>query len=97
MRTLYIIIDQRGGSRRIELVGRNAWALSNLVRAGRKGCTPITHPGPRWSAYVHNLRYEYGLEIETVHEAHSSPFPGCHARYVLLSNVQIVASDSEAA
>ncbi len=93
----FLVIDEQCTLRRIHLHGRNAWALTELVKAGLNGCTPITHPGPRWSAYVHNLRHEYGLSIETIHEAHGGPFPGSHARYVLLSSVQIVSSDSEAA
>lgn len=66
--------------------GRDRWALECLISAGKKGCTPINTPGPRWSAYIHNLR-ALGLEIETVHERHDGPFPGTHARYVLKSRV----------
>lgn len=74
----------------LELYGREAWALVELVRAGASGCTPITHPGPRWSGYVHRLRHKHGLDVETVHERHSGPFPGTHARYVLKSRVETV-------
>ena len=70
--------------------GRNAWALSKLIDAGEKGCTPIDTPGPRWSAYVHNLRGD-GLHIETLSEAHGGPYRGTHARYVLRSLVTIVS------
>ena len=72
------------------VAGRDAWALLELGKAGPDGCTPIDHPGPRWSGYVHNLRREYGLAIETVHEAHKGLFPGSHARYVLKSEVEII-------
>jgi hypothetical protein len=68
--------------------GRDAWALLELHKAGNGGCTPITTPGPRWSGYVFNLR-RMGLVIETVHESHTGPFPGTHARYVLHSPVSI--------
>jgi len=68
--------------REIHLPGREAWAMRQLVRAGTGGCTPITHPGPRWSDYVFKLRRN-GFVLETVHEAHAGPFPGTHARYVL--------------
>ncbi|MDF2371431.1 MAG: hypothetical protein P1V21_11635 [Rhizobiaceae bacterium] len=71
----------------IALSGRNAWALSQLIKAGKTGCTPISRPAPRWSAYVHNLR-SVGFCIETIHEPHAGPFPGTHARYVLRSNVR---------
>ena len=71
------------------VAGRDAWALLELVKAGPNGCTPIDHPGPRWSGYVHNLRREHGLAIETRHEAHKGPFPGTHARYVLACAVEV--------
>jgi hypothetical protein len=62
--------------------GRDRWALESLITAGSKGCTPIDNPGPRWSAYIFNLR-ELGVEIETIHEPHEGPFKGSHGRYVL--------------
>jgi hypothetical protein len=70
--------------------GRFAWALTWLIGAGQNGCTPIDHPGPRWSHYVHKLRCA-GLEIETVEERHAGPYPGRHARYVLRSAVEVVS------
>ncbi|WP_411819896.1 helix-turn-helix domain-containing protein [Hyphococcus formosus] len=70
-------------------IGRNAWALLKLIERGPRGVTPIDTPAPRWSAYVHNLRRE-GIDIETVWEAHKGAFPGCHARYILRSNLSIV-------
>lgn len=76
--------------------GRDAWALQALVAAGEGGVTPIGTPGPRWSAYIFNLR-QMGLVIETVHESHSGPFPGTHARYVLRSDVSIVDDETVAA
>lgn len=74
----------------IRLAGRDAWALRELMRAGETGCTPIDHPGPRWSGYVHKLRRVYGIRVETIHERHSGPFPGRHARYVLRSRLRVV-------
>lgn len=71
-----------------EVIGRDAWALKNLLDAGKRGCTPIDHPGPRWSHYVFKLR-GMGFIIETIHEDHGGPFAGTHARYVLHSVVTI--------
>ncbi|MCV3734993.1 hypothetical protein OCK02_02160 [Rhizobium sp. TRM96647] len=83
--------------RAVTVIGRDAWALRNLVEAGKAGCTPIDHPGPRWSHYVFKLR-GFGFVIETVHESHGGPFAGTHARYVLRSDVEIVEdSDRRAA
>ncbi|ANH02659.1 hypothetical protein [Shinella sp. HZN7] len=79
------------------VIGRDAWALRNLINAGTAGCTPIDHPGPRWSHYVFKLR-GFGFLIETVHENHGGPFAGTHARYVLRSNVEVLrASDQQEA
>lgn len=74
--------------------GRDAWALLELMGAGESGCTPIDNPGPRWSAYVFNLR-GLGLVIETVHESHRGPFAGTHARYVLRSHVKTIARSDD--
>ena len=73
-------------------IGRDAWALLELMNAGPNGCTPIDNPGPRWSGYVFNLKRNHGLAIITHHDAHRGSFPGTHARYVLLSDVEIISS-----
>ncbi len=73
--------------------GRDAWALLELQRYGQRGCTPIDNPGPRWSAYVHKLRTRYGLAIETLDESHGGQFAGSHARYVLLTKVEILEGE----
>ena len=87
-------IEPDGGVHRV--VGRDAWALQNLMRAGVKGCTPIDHPGPRWSHYVFKLR-KAGFVVETIHEGHEGPFAGTHARYVLRSQVSILEDVGRAA
>ncbi len=79
----------RFGDRDIVLPGREAWAMDALIRAGEKGCTPIDHPGPRWSSYTHKLRNK-GFVIETVTEMHSGAYAGKHARYVLHSDVTVL-------
>lgn len=80
-------IEPDGGVHTV--VGRDAWALLHLIRAGERGCTPITTPGPRWSHYVFKLR-RAGFIIETIDENHGGPFAGSHARYVLRSRVTIL-------
>lgn len=72
------------------VIGRDAWALLELQFAGSSGCTPLDNAAPRWSAYIHALRSERGLLIETIHEPHAGAFPGKHARYVLKSAVEIL-------
>ncbi|MGJ3232180.1 MAG: winged helix domain-containing protein [Oceanicaulis sp.] len=74
----------------VQFTGRDAWALVKLAEAGPRGVTPIDTPGPRWSAYVFNLKRR-GFNIETRHERHGPPFAGTHARYVLHEIVSIRA------
>jgi hypothetical protein len=71
--------------------GRDAWALLELCRSGLQGCTTNESPGPRWSAYIFNLKRKHGLHIETLHEVHRGQFPGSHARYILRSRIEIVS------
>ena len=83
----YTVHSDDGITHDITILGRDRWALESLIAAGPKGCTPLDHSGPRWSAYVFSLRHECGVQIETVHEKHGPPFEGNHARYVLVSRV----------
>lgn len=85
--------------RTLTAVGRDAWALQELLEAGPEGLTTLTRPAPRWSHYIWKLR-RLGLLIETKHESHGGDFAGHHGRYRLLSKIQIIAVDcgeSEAA
>ena len=86
--TMKIVVSVLGRDKAniVTVTGRDAWALQCLHEAGTKGCTPIDTPGPRWSAYVLNLR-RMGFAVETVHESHKGPFPGTHARYVLRDRI----------
>lgn len=68
--------------------GRVGWAILSLIRAGRRGCTPIDRPAPRWSDYVFKAR-ALGFNIETIHEGHDGSFAGHHARYVLHDQVTV--------
>lgn len=81
---------------RVPLLGRDAWACLQLVAAGSQGVTAIERIGPRWSAYVHNLR-KAGIPIVTIREAHGGPFPGHHARYVLAVPVFVEQTEGVAA
>ena len=81
-----IIHDRADGLVKVPVLGREAWALLELIEAGRRGCTPIDNPAPRWSHYIWCLR-GHGFNVETVDESHSGPFAGSHARYVLHDRV----------
>lgn len=85
--SVYHIQTEGGETFTIEAKGRDAWARDRLCEAGPRGCTPITEPAPRWSAYIFNLR-ALGVPIETVTEPHGGAFSGTHGRYVLRATVQ---------
>ncbi|MER8882617.1 hypothetical protein [Mesorhizobium sp. M0816] len=80
----------------IHLEGRPAWAMQQLINAGQRGCTPITHPGPRWSDYTFKLR-KLGFVIETEYESHGGPFAGAHGIYHLRTKVRVVPDVAVAA
>ena len=68
--------------------GQVAKALAALLSAGAAGVTAleVNSWAYRLGAYVHTLRHDYGLAIETVRELHEG---GWHGRYVLRSAVSI--------
>jgi len=91
---IQVTLFQSEQSRTFELKGRLGWAMLKLVEAGARGVTPITHPAPRWSGYVFDLR-ELGIPIETIMEPHEGNYPGQHARYVLSCDAQVQLLGSE--
>lgn len=88
--TIFVTFPREPKRPGLLLTGRDAWALEKLAEARALGVTSIDTPGPRWSAYIHNLR-RFGFNIETRHERHGPPFAGTHARYVLHEIVSIRA------
>ncbi len=81
--------------RTLEFKGRLGWMMAQLVKAGSEGVTPISHPAPRHSGYVHSLR-ELGIPIETIMEPHEGNYPGQHARYVLTCDAEVQIFGPEA-
>ena len=64
-------------------------ALAALIKAGAEGVTALelSSWAYRLGAYVHTLRHDYGLAIETLREPHKG---GWHGRYVLHTPGQII-------
>ena len=83
-----IIVEAIGPNGRFEVIGQVAKALVALVEHGAAGVTAleVSSWAYRLGAYVHTLRHDYGLAIDTVHEDHEG---GWHARYRLVSPVTI--------
>lgn len=73
MKSRFALYVADGGMQILELTGREEWALSQLIAAGDRGCTPIDTPGPRWSDYTFKLRRR-GINVETITEAHGGPY-----------------------
>ena len=92
LRKACVRFDGRDGPSEYIVKGRDLWALHELEKAGAGGVTSINCPGPRWSAYIYNLRV-LGLDIETVRERHGGEYPGTHARYVLHTPVSVIEID----
>jgi hypothetical protein len=85
-------VYENGHVRLISVSGQTARALVALVEAGNDGRTAaeVSNWAYRFSAYCHELRHRYGLEIRTDRETH--PF-GWHGRHVLVTPVEIVSAD----
>lgn len=85
-----VTVTREGSSKpfTVTVVGRVGWAILSLIRAGKRGCTTITRPAPRWSDYVFKAR-ALGINVETIHEGHEGSFAGFHARYVLHDELQV--------
>jgi hypothetical protein len=80
----------KGPLGRFVVTGQTARALVALVKAGKAGVTAleVNSWAYRLGAYVHRLRHENGLAIETVREPHDG---GWHGRYVLRCPVVLEA------
>ncbi|NCC61988.1 MAG: hypothetical protein EOM12_13855 [Verrucomicrobiae bacterium] len=80
-------------SRSFTCTGKAAKTLLALVTAGPHGITALELSNTwalRLSAYIYNLRHDYGLIIPVEREAHPG---GWHGRYVLLTPVQVTKVD----
>lgn len=78
-----------GTPKTYEVEGREAESLLCLVQTGETGITALeVHSWAyRLASYIHDLRHKFGLDIRTLKEPHEG---GTHARYILLSAVEII-------
>lgn len=71
--------------------GREAETLLALVAAGPRGITSLEAFRSGWAvrlaAYIHDLRNDFGIPIESSSEEHDG---GRHARYTLACRVEIL-------
>jgi hypothetical protein len=83
--------------REIEVTGRFAQTLKALVEAGENGVTALdlSSWAVRLGHYIFVLRHKHGLNIETIDEQHGGDYPGRHGRYILRSQVRLLAGDGE--
>lgn len=52
MKEAFRITVSEAKTQMLGLYGRKSWTLAELIKAGEKGCTQITHPEPYWSTNV---------------------------------------------
>ena len=76
----------------LDIIGREAWCLAQLISHGKNGVTPIERPAPRWSDYVFKLR-KRGLPVQTIDETHGGTYRGHHARYKLEIPLSVVSAE----
>ena len=78
-----------GAERLFEVQGQTAKTLAALIESGDHGCTAqeVSSWAYRFAAYCWDLRHRYGLDIQTIREAHHG---GWHGRHVLITPVEIV-------
>jgi steroid 5-alpha reductase family enzyme len=79
-----------GKPKTIIVKGREAQTLLGLSEAGAKGIITLELSSTwalRLSAYIHRLRSQHGLDIQTVREEHDG---GWHGRYLLLTDTEIL-------
>ena len=89
---IHVTLEGGDAPRTFKLKGRLGWAMAQLAKAGPHGITPIEHPAPRWSGYIHDLR-NMGIPIDTEMVPHGGSYAGHHARYRLTCDavVQVLA------
>lgn len=83
-----------GPEGRFMVTGRNAQTLNALVAAGDRGIITVELSNTwalRLGAYIHQLRHDYGLHIETIREEHDGGF---HGRYFLKTPVVLLGGAS---
>lgn len=89
IKKITVTIWNNGEPKQREVKGKPARTLCALVKAAGRGVTALELSNTwalRLSAYVHDLRHKYGVEITTKYEPHDD---GVHGRYVLISPVDI--------
>lgn len=77
-------------SKTFTVKGKAAKTLYHLIRVGTKGVTSLELSNSwayRTSAYIHDLRHDYDLDIEMVREPHHG---GWHGRYILHTPCEIL-------
>lgn len=87
------------GDETVQITGQACRTLVALIKHPN-GVTPgdisVWGWGYRASEYVRNLRYKYGLDIETLKETHFGPDGrGWHGRYILHTPVELLENEGQ--
>lgn len=83
-----------GEAKIFQVRGQVARTITALAIAGKEGVTAleISTWALRLGAYIHDLRRDCGLDIETQREPHDDE-GGWHGRYVLITPVEILEAE----
>ena len=82
---------QGDDTREVKFTGREAETLLQLMDAGERGVSSLTHPGIRLSHYVMKLR-RAGVNIETNMRPFGGAFPGEYGAYILRSKCRVLGA-----
>jgi|GEM_PF-4221516 len=88
-KSMTVEISRYGDPCVLTVKGRKAWALNELIKAGKVGCTRLENPAPAWNAYLQDLR-SMGFSITTKLERHGGPYKGNHGRYFLNDKTRVL-------
>jgi len=94
-RRLTVTFERLPDGRRFQVSGQTARTIVALVEAGDRGLTALECGAWafRLAAYCHDLRHDFGLDIETKRETHPG---GWHGRHILRTPVRIMDIDPAA-
>lgn len=86
---LTVTFERLPDGRHFQVTGQTARTIAALVEAGDRGVTALECGAWafRLAAYCHDLRHDFGLDIETQRETHPG---GWHGRHILRTPVRIV-------
>ena len=90
-----VTFERMPDGRCFQATGQTARTIAALVEAGDRGVTALECGAWafRLAAYCHDLRRNFGLDIETKRETHPG---GWHGRHILRTPISILLVEAQA-